>query len=50
METRPDTASAPRAWEQAWVHHCERCDEQMEETHCKIICPNCGMTRDCSDP
>jgi ribosomal protein L37E len=29
---------------------CERCGEQMQEIHCKIICPRCGYTRDCSDP
>jgi ribosomal protein L37E len=33
-----------------WVHICERCGEQMEERQCKIVCRNCGMTRDCSDP
>jgi hypothetical protein len=33
-----------------WVHTCERCGERMAENHCKIICPNCGMCRDCSDP
>jgi len=29
---------------------CEICGSQMVERHCKIICPNCGYTRDCSDP
>jgi exosome complex RNA-binding protein Csl4 len=33
-----------------WVHVCERCGERMEERQCKIICTNCGLTRDCSDP
>jgi len=33
-----------------WVHHCERCGERMEERQCKIVCRNCGMLRDCSDP
>ena len=33
-----------------WVHICERCGERMEERQCKIICTNCGFTRDCSDP
>ena len=32
------------------VHYCERCGEQMEERQCKIVCTNCGMSRDCSDP
>jgi len=33
-----------------WVHVCERCGERMEERKCKILCPNCGLCRDCSDP
>ncbi len=31
-------------------HVCERCGTRMTEIHCKIVCPNCGYTRDCSDP
>ncbi len=30
--------------------HCEICGGQMIQRQCKIICPNCGFTRDCSDP
>jgi anaerobic ribonucleoside-triphosphate reductase len=33
-----------------WVHVCERCGERMNEVKCKILCPNCGYSRDCSDP
>jgi hypothetical protein len=33
-----------------WVHICERCGERMKERKCKIICTNCGLLRDCSDP
>lgn len=33
-----------------WVHTCERCGQRMAEQHCKIVCPRCGYTRDCSDP
>ena len=30
---------------------CELCGFPLAlERHCKIICPNCGYTRDCSDP
>ena len=32
------------------VHICPRCGEHMEERQCKIVCTNCGFTRDCSDP
>jgi len=33
-----------------WVHLCERCGERMEERQCKIVCNNCGRSRDCTDP
>jgi hypothetical protein len=29
---------------------CEICGGRMVERQCKILCPNCGYTRDCSDP
>ncbi len=29
---------------------CEICGHRMYERNCKITCPNCGFTRDCSDP
>jgi hypothetical protein len=31
-------------------HHCECCGTRMYDHHCKIVCPNCGYKRDCSDP
>lgn len=31
-------------------HLCERCGVRMYDHHCKIVCPNCGYKRDCSDP
>lgn len=31
--------------------HCEVCEEVMYYTAaCKLKCPRCGYTRDCSDP
>jgi hypothetical protein len=33
-----------------WVYICERCGDRMEERQCKILCGNCGFSRDCSDP
>jgi hypothetical protein len=47
------TGDHPAAWpptRNEWVHICERCGERMEERKCKIICGNCGMYRDCTDP
>jgi hypothetical protein len=32
------------------VHVCELCGATMYDHHCKIVCPNCGYKRDCSDP
>ncbi len=29
---------------------CEICGAEMVARKCKIRCPNCGYTRDCSDP
>lgn len=29
---------------------CEICGARMIQRQCKIRCPNCGFTRDCSDP
>ena len=32
------------------VPTCWVCGTTMREIQCKIVCPNCGYTRDCSDP
>jgi ribosomal protein L37E len=46
MTSSPRSLSAP-----VERHHlCDRCGERMDERKCKIICPNCGFFRDCSDP
>jgi hypothetical protein len=29
---------------------CEICGSEMFGLHCKLVCPNCGYRRDCSDP
>jgi ribosomal protein L37E len=29
---------------------CEICGSKMYGLHCKLVCPNCGYHRDCSDP
>lgn len=31
-------------------HTCELCGTVMYDHNCKIVCPNCGYKRDCSDP
>ena len=30
--------------------NCEVCGTEMYGLHCKLICPNCGYRRDCSNP
>ena len=32
------------------AQECEACGARMYGLHCKIVCPNCGYKRDCSDP
>lgn len=38
----PETAS--------YDEECELCGSRMYGLHCKLVCPNCGYKRDCSDP
>jgi rubrerythrin len=35
---------------QSDMYRCDVCGNEMLEIHCKIICPQCGFIRDCSDP
>ena len=46
-----DTA-APNTWD--WrppvERECPRCGTRMAEQKCKLTCPKCGATADCSDP
>lgn len=30
--------------------HCDICGSPMLNRHCKLLCPQCGYQRDCSDP
>lgn len=32
------------------IYWCDLCGGRMYERNCKIVCPNCGYKRDCSDP
>jgi hypothetical protein len=31
-------------------HFCDICGVEMYDHNCKIVCPNCGYKRDCTDP
>ena len=52
----PATAEAPvpvvplKRREIPSAHVCELCGTTMYDHNCKIVCPNCGYKRDCSDP
>lgn len=48
---RPQAENEREAAESgAYEGECEVCGYRMYGLHCKIICPNCGYRRDCSDP
>ncbi len=42
-----EKAAAPAALHEP--ERCARCGAIMVETHCKVICTNCGFMRDCND-
>lgn len=46
----PDGHGERPAQPDRWVHVCELCGTKMYEHNCKIVCPNCGYKRDCTDP
>ena len=50
MSTAPARPPAPPPTRRDDGLDCEICGAQMRERRCKIACPNCGFTRDCSDP
>lgn len=52
-ESQPSAPTPPaplRRREVPSVHVCELCGTTMYDHNCKIVCPNCGYKRDCSDP
>ncbi len=32
------------------VDTCPRCGMDLYRRHCKYVCPQCGVIKDCSDP
>ncbi|HKB14996.1 MAG TPA: hypothetical protein VKF62_02975 [Planctomycetota bacterium] len=40
----------PRVTGPARGYACDLCGARMIERHCKLVCPQCGFIRDCSDP
>jgi hypothetical protein len=48
-EERAQQKKAPEAQETSG-EVCEVCSSEMYGLHCKLVCPNCGYRRDCSDP
>ena len=48
--TAPLSSEPPRPRRRDDGLDCEICGFRMRARNCKISCPNCGFTRDCSDP
>ncbi len=48
-EDQTQQAQAPEPPEPS-IEDCEVCGSEMYGLHCKLVCPNCGYRRDCSDP
>ena len=44
------TVALTRPREIPKTHLCELCGTVMYDHNCKIVCPNRGYKRDCSDP
>lgn len=49
-EAAPAPAEAAFRYTPAEDSYCWLCGGAVIKRHCKIICPACGFTRDCSDP
>jgi transposase len=50
MEESVENSEAPVSEAVASSEECELCGAEMFGLHCKLVCPNCGYRRDCSDP
>jgi hypothetical protein len=50
MEESVENREAPVSEALASSEECELCGAEMFGLHCKLVCPNCGYRRDCSDP
>jgi hypothetical protein len=48
-EEQGQQKEAPEAQEPSG-EDCEVCSSEMYGLRCKLVCPNCGYRRDCSDP
>ena len=45
-----ETQTSPAPTRASVGEKCEVCGAEMFGLHCKLVCPNCGYRRDCSDP
>ena len=50
MEESVEYREAPVSETSRPSEECELCGAEMFGLHCKLVCPNCGYRRDCSDP
>jgi uncharacterized Zn finger protein (UPF0148 family) len=50
MEESVENREAPVLEALGASEECELCGTEMFGLNCKLVCPNCGYRRDCSDP
>ena len=50
MDKEPPEQAQAMERLQPSAEECEVCGTEMYGLHCKLVCPNCGYRRDCSDP
>jgi hypothetical protein len=50
MEESVENREVPVSEALVFSEECELCGAEMYGLHCKLVCPNCGYRRDCSDP
>lgn len=50
MEESVENRDPPASKALGPFEECELCGVEMFGLHCKLVCPNCGYRRDCSDP
>ena len=50
MEESVENREVPVSEALGSSEECELCGAEMYGLHCKLVCPNCGYRRDCSDP